>query len=394
MPGHPYDGRGHPERPGGRGDVEADHLEAGDHLGLARLSRASRRRVSAWPTTSPSGGSATPHAVHRIRITTAAIASSLALIGGGVSGAAHADGPAPDPCAKQQTKVDKAQSALERVTAVFERQKEKVADAREDVQQADHRSERAKARAELREARADKEKKAQQQRLAKAQERLDECRADEVATAADLRSTDAPTRRHSSPDRRRVGALLSYTGTPACSGSGSRTTSPRGRGGRAGHHARSPSSTRIAGSITSRTRVASSRIAEASPTPIIFISIIDSVAKIANTETITAAALVTTPAVSAMPRSTASPGRQPAVDVLADPAEHEHVVVHRQPDEHHEHEQRQPVDHEAGAGEVQEPAPPAVLEDQGEHAERRSDRGQVEHRGDERERARCGRSPP
>ena len=78
-----------------------------------------------------------------------------------------------------------------------------------------------------------------------------------------------------------------------------------------------------------------------------------SVAKIANTETITAAALVTTPAVSAMPRSTASRVGQPALDVLADPAQHEHVVVHRQPDQHHQHEQRDPVDHEARAGEVE-----------------------------------------
>ena len=54
------------------------------------------------------------------------------------------------------------------------------------------------------------------------------------------------------------------------------------------------------------------RIAAARPTPIIFISIIDRVAKIANTETITAAALVTTPAVSAMPRSTARRVGRPA----------------------------------------------------------------------------------
>ena len=52
--------------------------------------------------------------------------------------------------------------------------------------------------------------------------------------------------------------------------------------------------------------VASMRIAAERPTPIIFISIIDRVAKIANTETITAAALVTTPAVSRIPRATAS----------------------------------------------------------------------------------------
>ena len=48
------------------------------------------------------------------------------------------------------------------------------------------------------------------------------------------------------------------------------------------------------------------RMAAERPTPIIFISIMLSVAKIANTETITAAALVTTPAVSLIPRSTAS----------------------------------------------------------------------------------------
>ena len=119
-----------------------------------------------------------------------------------------------------------------------------------------------------------------------------------------------------------------------------------------------------------------------------------SVAKIANTETITAAALVTTPAVSAMPRSTASRVGQAAVDVLADPAEHEDVVVHRQPDQHDQHEQRQPVDHEAGAGEVEQPTPPAVLEDQRHHPERGADRGQVEHRRDERERDAAERRTP
>ena len=116
---------------------------------------------------------------------------------------------------------------------------------------------------------------------------------------------------------------------------------------RPGHQARSPSSTSAAGSITSRISVASMRIAADRPTPIIFISSMLSVAKIANTETITAAALVTTPAVSAMPRSDREAGRQAALHVLADPAQHEHVVVHRQPDQDHHHEQRDPVDDEA-----------------------------------------------
>src|SRR5215218_10520108 len=58
----------------------------------------------------------------------------------------------------------------------------------------------------------------------------------------------------------------------------------------------SPSSFIVAGSSTARTSVASIRIAAARPTPIILNSSMLSVAKIANTATITAAALVTTPA--------------------------------------------------------------------------------------------------
>ena len=121
------------------------------------------------------------------------------------------------------------------------------------------------------------------------------------------------------------------------------------RAGRAvpGHQARSPSSTRAAGSITSRISVASIRIDAASATPIIFISSMLRVMKMANTDTITAAALVITPAVSVMPRSHREPGGQAAGGVLADPGQDEHVVVHRQPDQDHHHEQREPVDHEA-----------------------------------------------
>ena len=139
--------------------------------------------------------------------------------------------------------------------------------------------------------------------------------------------------------------------------------------------------------------VASSRIAADRPTPIIFISIIDSVAKIANTDTMTAAALVTTPAVSLTPRSTASRVGSPLGDVLTDPAEHEHVVVHRQADQDHHHEQRDPVDDEARAGEVERPGERAVLEHQRHDPERRTHRGEVEHRRDERDRHAAEREP-
>ena len=76
------------------------------------------------------------------------------------------------------------------------------------------------------------------------------------------------------------------------------------QGGR--YQFRSPSSFIVAGSSTPRTIVASIRIAAASPTPNCLKNSIDSVAKTANTQTITTAALVTTPAVDLIPSEIAS----------------------------------------------------------------------------------------
>ena len=62
----------------------------------------------------------------------------------------------------------------------------------------------------------------------------------------------------------------------------------------------------VAGSSTPRTTVASMRIAVASPTPIGLRSCPVDRAKEANTATMTAAALVTTPAVERMPCAVAA----------------------------------------------------------------------------------------
>jgi hypothetical protein len=62
-----------------------------------------------------------------------------------------------------------------------------------------------------------------------------------------------------------------------------------------------------------RTIVASSSTAKASPTPSILTSMKDSVAKMENTATMMTAALVTTPALPAMPPITASWALAPAV---------------------------------------------------------------------------------
>jgi len=66
--------------------------------------------------------------------------------------AAQADKPSSEPCAKEQRQVDKAQEALDRLTALYDGKNDK---------------------------RAKKAKKAQQQRLAQAQARLAACQAEQ-----------------------------------------------------------------------------------------------------------------------------------------------------------------------------------------------------------------------
>ena len=109
--------------------------------------------------------------------------------------------------------------------------------------------------------------------------------------------------------RRRLG--FRAAGADSGSGSSSISSSPWSKWGSHSSHAgryqfRSPSSFIVAGSRTPRTIVASIRIAAASPTPNCLKNSIDSVAKTANTQTITTAALVTTLAVERIPSEIAS----------------------------------------------------------------------------------------
>lgn len=90
------------------------------------------------------------------------------------------------PCASEQTKVDRAEDALARVTAVFAKQQARVSKAKDQVATADtkgaeKRAERALAKAKQARAEAKKAKKAQQQRLTRAQARLDACEAEQPA---------------------------------------------------------------------------------------------------------------------------------------------------------------------------------------------------------------------
>ena len=140
----------------------------------------------------------------------------------------------------------------------------------------------------------------------------------------------------------------------------------------------SPSSFIVAGRSTARTIVASSRIAVASPTPNILKNSIESVPKIAKTQTITIAALVTTPAVDLIPCAIASLGAGAAVERLADPADDEDVVVHREPEQDHEQQQRHDRVDAGGGAEAEQPLAEAVLEDEHQHAVGGRDREQVE----------------
>lgn len=113
--------------------------------------------------------------------------ASLALMMGSLGLAAPAGAAAPDqePCAKEQKHADRAQDALERVTAVFAKQQTKVKEAKSEAKHADNRNERAAARQDLKDAKVKKDKvkeskKAQQQRVAKTQERLETCQAEQV----------------------------------------------------------------------------------------------------------------------------------------------------------------------------------------------------------------------
>ncbi len=142
---------------------------------------------------------------------------------------------------------------------------------------------------------------------------------------------------------------------------------------------RSPSNFIVAGSRIARTIVASIRIATARPMPISFMSMMLSVAKIEKTATITIAALVTVPAVAVIPSRTASSLPRPPVDRLADPAEDQHVVVHREAEQDHEQEERQPgADPSVGVEAEQRLAQP-VLEDEDEDPVGGAHREQVEH---------------
>ena len=134
---------------------------------------------------------------------------------------------------------------------------------------------------------------------------------------------------HRSQQHWHVGARRPRRSSAGCVGATSAATSSR-----------FPSSSMVAGTRTSRTTVASIRTAAAIPTPSILIAGFGFRVKIRNTKIITSAAEVMTRAGAGEPDRHGLAVVAGALVLLADAREQEQLVVHRQPEQQGEHQQR------------------------------------------------------
>ena len=135
----------------------------------------------------------------------------------------------------------------------------------------------------------------------------------------------------------------------------------------------------VAGTRTSRTMVASTKIAVARPSPIILMPGSSPRMKPQKTATMISAAEVMIRPVPAMPRTTALVVVAGAQVLLANPRQQEHLVVHGQPEQDREHEHRDEREDRHGRLQADQVRAPAPLEDHHQHAVRRSDAEQVHH---------------
>ena len=167
------------------------------------------------------------------------------------------------------------------------------------------------------------------------------------------RAEDRPCRRPSRRPSRRSGAAAAVRrgwrggfggrsfGSGAIATPASKSTAGRIRAsGRGSHQFHRPSSCIAAGTSARRTIVASTAIATAAPRPICWIDGRPVPTKIMNTATMISAALEIVRALLASPSATASPGVAGRLVALADAAEEEHLVVHRQAEHDGQDERR------------------------------------------------------
>ena len=119
------------------------------------------------------------------------------------------------------------------------------------------------------------------------------------------------------------------------------------------HQFQSPSSFMVAGTSSIRTMVASTSRATSMPIPIIFMNTMPLVEKAPITTASSRAALVMMRPVRCTPVATARVVVVGEVPLLPDPGEQEDLVVHRQPDQDRQHEDRLGRVEEAGRGEAE-----------------------------------------
>ena len=131
------------------------------------------------------------HLATRVAGTAAALTLSLGALAGPAVAGAPSDGPSkPEACAQQQKQLDKAEAALDRLTAVFAKQQTKVAKEKKEFKGADTAAERRAEKKDVAEAKQDRReakqaKRAQQQRVAQAAERLEKCQAEPTEAPAE-----------------------------------------------------------------------------------------------------------------------------------------------------------------------------------------------------------------
>ena len=150
------------------------------------------------------------------------------------------------------------------------------------------------------------------------------------------------------------------------------------------HQFAEPSRLIVDGTSTIRTSVASMNTAVARPRPNI-LTVTSSVAtKARNTLIMISAADVITLAVVARPSTTLRVAVTGPLELLTDPGQEEHLVVHREPEEDGEHDHRDERVRRAPWRRADEALAPAPLEHGDDHAVGGADRQQVHDRRLER----------
>ena len=159
----------------------------------------------------------------------------------------------------------------------------------------------------------------------------------------------------------------------------SRASPTSGSIGPGAHQFQSPSSFMVAGTSRARTTVASMSSATSMPMPIIFMKTMPDRPKAPMTTASSSAALVMIRPVFWTPVATAQVVVVGPVPLLADPGEQEHLVVHRQPEQDGQHQDRVGRVEVALRLEAEQAGEVALLEDPGHDPEGRGDRDGVHH---------------